>query len=191
MAHDPYSLPPDLPVPVDDGAADHLPGRAIPSVELPASDGGHVGLAEAAAGSLVLYCYPRTGPPGQPVSPAWDAIPGARGCTPQSCAFRDHHGELVQLGAQVHGLSAQLPDEQREFATRVGLPYTLLSDPGLELAAKLELPTFEFDGARLYRRLTLIARSGRIAKVFYPVFPPQQNAADVVAWLSRPDPRSR
>jgi peroxiredoxin len=179
-----YSLPSDLPIPVDDGAADHLPGRAIPSLELPASDGTHVDLAEAAAGLLVLYCYPRTGRPDEPVPPGWDEIPGARGCTPQSCAFRDHHGELVKLGARVHGLSAQPLKEQREFAARVGLPYGLLSDPALELAAALGLPTFEFEGAPLYHRLTMVARAGRITKVFYPVFPPDRNAADVVAWLS-------
>jgi peroxiredoxin len=182
---DPSTLPPDLPVPEDDGAADHLPGREIPALELPATDGGRVDLAVAAAGTLVLYCYPRTGRPDEPTPAEWDAIPGARGCTPQSCAFRDHHSDLLRLGAVVHGLSAQPLEEQQEFAQRVGLPYALLNDPGLELAAALELPTFEFEGARLYRRFTIIARAGRIAKVFYPVFPPDRNAADVVAWLSQ------
>ena len=182
---DPYVLPPDLPIPVDDGAADHLDGATVPRLSLPASSGGAIDLAAAAQDTLVLYCYPRTGRPGEPLPPGWDEIPGARGCTPQSCAFRDHFAELDALGARVLGLSAQTRPDQVEFAERVGLPYPLLSDPGLELAAALRLPTFEVAGMRLYRRLTLIARDARIVKAFYPVFPPDRNAADVVAWLSR------
>jgi peroxiredoxin len=131
-----------------------------------------------------VYCYPRTGRPGEPLPSGWDEIPGARGCTPQSCAFRDHFVELDRLGAGVLGLSAQSREDQVEFATRVRLPYPVLSDPGLALAEEIRLPTFEVAGMRLYRRLTLVARQGRIAKVFYPVFPPDQNAADVVSWLS-------
>jgi peroxiredoxin len=180
---DPYVLPPDLPEPVDDGAADHLEGAALPSLELPATSGEEIDLA-AAAGTLALYCYPRTGRPGEPLPPGWDEIPGARGCTPQSCAFRDHFAELEALGASVLGLSAQPLADQIEFARRVELPYPVLSDPGLELAEALRLPTFEVAGMRLYRRLTLIARHGEIVKVFYPVFPPDRNAADVVDWLS-------
>ena len=131
----------------------------------------------------MLYCYPRTGRPGEPMPAGWDQIPGARGCTPQSCAFRDHFAELKALAARVFGLSAQSLGDQTEFAERVGLPYTLVSDPELALAAALGLPTFEVAGMRLYRRLTLIARRREIVKVFYPVFPPDRNASDVVAWL--------
>jgi peroxiredoxin len=181
---DPYVLPPDLPEPVDDGAADHLEGAALPSLSLPATSGAQIDLAAVAEGTLVIYCYPRTGRPGEPLPPGWDRIPGARGCTPQSCAFRDHFAELEALGATVLGLSAQSLADQIEFAHRVELPYGVLSDPGLTLAEALQLPTFEISGRRLYRRLTLIARSGEIVKVFYPVFPPDRNAADVVAWLS-------
>jgi peroxiredoxin len=180
----PYLLPPDLPAPIDDGAADHLEGEAIPHLSLPSSAGEPIDLARAAHGTLVLYCYPRTGRPGQPLPEGWDEIPGARGCTPQSCAFRDHFGELERLGAKVLGLSAQPLADQVEFAERVGLPYPILSDPRLELAGALRLPTFEVAGMRLYRRLTLVARAGTIVKVFYPVFPPDRDAADVVAWLS-------
>jgi len=181
---DPYLLPPDLPVPVDDGAADHLEGAAIPALSLPSTAGEPVALAAAASGILVLYCYPRTGRPGEALPPGWDDIPGARGCTPQSCSFRDHFAELEALGAGVLGLSAQSLTDQLEFAERVGLPYPVLSDPDLELAEALRLPTFEVAGMHLYRRLTLVAREGRIVKVLYPVFPPDRNAADVVAWLS-------
>ena len=181
---DPYVLPPDLPKPVDDGAADHLEGATLPSLRLPGTGGEEIDLAAAATGTLVLYCYPRTGRPGEPLPTGWDEIPGARGCTPQSCAFRDHFAELEALGAGVLGLSAQPLADQIELAHRVGLPYPVLSDPGLKLAEALRLPTFEVAGMRLYRRLTLIARHGEIVKVFYPVFPPDRNAADVVDWLS-------
>jgi peroxiredoxin len=184
-APNPYVLPADLPVPLDDGAADHLEGLALPAVTLPSTSGADIDLAAAAAAesTLVLYVYPRTGRPGEPLPDGWDEIPGARGCTPQSCAFRDHFGELRALGADVIGLSAQSLPDQMEFAERVGLPYPILSDPELDLAGALRLPTFEVAGMRLYRRLSLIAREGRIRKVFYPVFPPDRNAADVVAWL--------
>jgi peroxiredoxin len=181
---DPYVLPPDLPVPIDDGGADHLEGAAVPALVLPSTSGEEINLESAAAGTLVLYLYPRTGRPGEPLPEGWDEIPGARGCTPQSCAFRDQFAELGSLGADVVGLSAQTPADQVEFAGRVGLPYPILSDPELELAAALRLPTFEIAGMRLYRRLTMIARDGRIEKVFYPVFPPDRNPADVVAWLA-------
>ena len=163
-SHDPTALPPDLPVPVDDGAADHLPGQPVPALTLPSTAGEPVDLAAAAAGgTLVLFCYPRTGRPGEDPPPGWDEIPGARGCTPQACAFRDHHGELAGLGARVLGLSAQSQEEQLEAAGRLGLPYPLLSDPDLKLATALRLPTFEAGGMRLYRRLTLVARAGVVA----------------------------
>jgi peroxiredoxin len=185
-SHDPTVLPPGLPVPVDDGAADHLPGQAVPALALPSTAGEPVDLAAAAAaGTLVLFCYPRTGRPGEAPPPGWDEIPGARGCTPQACGFRDHHAELAGLGARLLGLSAQPLEEQRETAGRLGLPYPLLGDPDLLLAEALRLPTFEAAGMRLYRRLTLVAREGRVAHVFYPVFPPDRNAAEVAAWLRR------
>jgi peroxiredoxin len=170
-------------VPVDDGAADHLPGAELPPLSFPATTGGAVDVREFAAETLVLYLYPRTGRPGVDVPAAWDEIPGARGCTPQACDFRDHHAELAELEADVAGLSAQTPEDQREAAERLRLPFPLLADPDLRLAAALDLPTFTFEGMRLYRRLTLVARAGRIAKVFYPVFPPDRNAEQVLAWL--------
>ena len=179
-----YALPPALPVPVDDGAADHLAGVRIPALALPSTFGGEVNLAVAAAGQAVLYCYPRTGTPGEPLPTGWDAIPGARGCTPEACAFRDHHTELAALSAQVFGISTQTTEEQREFAERVHLPFALLSDASLQLANALRLPTFTVDGLTLHRRLTLIAAGGVVTKVFYPVFPPDQHAAEVVAWLA-------
>ena len=179
------ALPPDLPVPIDDGAADHLPGMRLPRLALRSTRGKEIDLAGAAAqaGTLVLYVYPRTGTPGRPSPDGWDAIPGARGCTPQSCAFRDHTGELAKLGAQVLGLSAQPAAEQAAFAEREHLPFALLSDPDLRLAAALSLPTFEAGGMRLYKRITLVVTDGAIGKAFYPVFPPDRNAAEVLAWL--------
>jgi peroxiredoxin len=183
MSTDFSSLPADLPVPVDDGAADHLPGSDVPAVALPSTLGGELDLAEAASERVVVYVYPRTGTPGQPSPEGWDDIPGARGCTPQSCAFRDHHAELRAAGADVLGLSAQPVEEQAAFAAREQLPFALLSDPELRLAAALRLPTFEAGGMRLYKRLTLVVRDGAIAKAFYPVFPPDRDAADVLAWL--------
>jgi peroxiredoxin len=180
-----HALPPDLPAPVDDGAADGLPGRRLPALALPSTLGGELDLAQAAAaaGTLVLYVYPRTGTPGEPLPEGWDAIPGARGCTPQSCAFRDHRAELRALGADVIGLSAQPREEQQAFAAREHIPFPLLSDPRLRLAQALELPTFEAGGMRLYKRITLVAEAAEVVEAFYPVFPPDRNAADVVAWL--------
>jgi peroxiredoxin len=180
--HDPYSLPEGLPVPEDDGAADHLPGARLPSLTLESSQ-GPVDLAELGAELGVLYVYPRTGKPGVASLPGWDEFPGARGCTPQSCAFRDHAQELAELGARVAGLSAQTLDDQIEFAERTHMPYPVLADPELRAAEALGLPTFVIAGFTLYRRLALVARAGRIEKVFYPVFPPDRNAADVVAYL--------
>jgi len=184
----PYVLPDDLPVPVDDGAADHLEGAEMPAISLPTTSGDALDLRDAARGTLVLYVYPRTGRPGEPVPEGWNDIPGARGCTPQSCAFRDHFGELRALSADVLGMSAQPLSDQTEFAERVELPYPILSDLELALADALALPTFEVAGMRLYRRLTVVARAGRIVKAFYPVFPPDRNAADVVAWLQGSKP---
>jgi peroxiredoxin len=178
-----------LPVPIDDGAADHLPGAAVPAVSLPSTLGGEVDLAQVARERLVAYVYPRTGTPGQPSPPGWDDIPGARGCTPQSCAFRDARAELAAHDAALIGISTQTPDEQREFAQRERIPYPLLSDHELALAGAMGLPTFEAGGLRLYKRLTFVAERGTIVKVFYPVFPPDRNAAEVLAWLDARPPR--
>jgi len=177
-------LPADLPAPEDDGAANHLVGLEVPRLELPSTLGGVADFAGLARERLVAYVYPRTGVPGQRLPNGWDDIPGARGCTPQSCAFRDSLDEFSQLGAAVVGISAQRAAEQREFAEREHIPFPLLSDGGLSLAAELRLPTFEVEGMILYRRLTLIAEAGRIVKAFYPVFPPDRNAAEVLGWLS-------
>lgn len=186
MPSDYRSLPPDLPVPEDDGAADHLPGADVPSVRLASTMGGEVDLAAAAAGPgrLVVYVYPRTGKPGVPNIEGWDDIPGARGCTPHNAGFRDHLTDFAAFGATVVGVSAQSPEDQAEFAAREAIPYPLLSDAGLVLAAALGLPTFEAGGLTLYRRLAFVAREGRIEHAFYPVFPPDQNAADVLVWLA-------
>jgi len=178
-----HALPADLPVPEDDGGAAHLPNAAVPSIVLSATVGEPVDLAHAARGALIVYVYPKTGVPGQPLPTGWDRIPGARGCTPQSCAFRDSARELAELDVSIFGLSAQSSDEQREFAAREHIPYPLLNDSGFRLVRELRLPTFEVQGDRYYRRLTFIAQGGRITKVFYPVFPPQDNARDVIAWL--------
>lgn len=182
MSYDPRVLPADLPVPEDDGAADHLTGLALPSFQLESTH-GPLDLAREADGLLVLYVYPRTGRPGVEPPAGWDETPGARGCTPQSCGYRDRGDELRELGARVIGLSAQALEDQREAAERLGLPHPVVADPELRLAEALQLPTFDFDGQRLYKRLSLVAESGRIVKVFYPVFPPDKNAAEVLAWL--------
>ncbi len=173
------ALPPDLPVPEDDGACDGLVGQAIPSLVFQSSQ-GPVDLAELAGERLVLYVYPRAG---RTERPGWDAIPGACGCTPQACAFRDHAGELNGLGARVAGLSAQSLDEQVRFAERNHLPFPILSDEGLRLRDALGLPTFEADEDVLYKRVTIVAERAAVEKVFYPVFPPDRNAAEVMAWL--------
>jgi peroxiredoxin len=172
-----------LPAPEDDGAARHLPGLRIPSIPLPATEGSTVDLS-ALPGLTVLYAYPRTGRPVEPNPDGWDAIPGARGCTPQTCAFRDHFAELQSLGvAHLYGLSTQNTAYQRELAERLHLPFPILSDEHLVLTKALSLPTFSTNGMTLLKRLALILRDGVIEHVFYPVFPPDQNAADVVTWL--------
>lgn len=177
-------LPDNLPVPEDDGAAEHLPGRPMPALELAATDGSTVALAGLGPGRTVLYLYPMTGRPGVPLPERWDEIPGARGCTPESCGFRDHHAELREAGARaVYGLSSQSTEYQREAAQRLALVFPLVSDPGLALARALALPTFVADGERLYRRLTMIVTDGAIEHVFYPVFPPDGHASEVLTWL--------
>ncbi len=175
-------LPTNLPVPEDDGAANHLVGQTLPAVALPSTSGDTVNLADL-VGDVVIYIYPMTGKPDVALPEGWEAIPGARGCTPQSCSFRDHYAELVGLGASVYGLSTQTTDDQREAKEHLGLPYDLLSDVDLVLEDALALPTFTAEGTERYKRLTLIAKDGDIVKVFYPVFPPDRNAADVVTWL--------
>ena len=177
-----YTLPDDLPAPLDDGACDHLTGLPVPAVTLESS-AGQISLRELAVDLAVLYVYPRTGRPDRPVPAGWDAIPGARGCTPQSCAYRDHADELAALGARVAGLSAQTLDDQLEFAERNRMPFPVIADPERRLGAALRLPTFEIAGLTLYKRITLVARDATIVKVFYPVFPPDANAGDVLAWL--------
>jgi len=185
---DMYTLPDDLPVPRDDGACDHLAGMVLPSIPLSTTDGEKVDLS-LLRGRSVVYVYPRTGRPDLPTSAAWDAIPGARGCTPQSCGFRDHYAELRSLGASaVFGLSTQTTDYQREAVERLHLPFALLSDSDLVFTRTLRLPTFEFEPYReesstLLKRMALVIRDGRIEKVFYPVFPPDRNAGDVTDWL--------
>lgn len=177
-----HALPPDLPVPLDDGACDHLPGLRVPSVPLAATDGEAVDLS-ALHGRSVVYIYPRTGRPDQEMPDGWNAIPGARGCTPQSCAYRDHHAELRALGARVFGLSTQETPDQREAGDRLHLPFPLLSDAALAFAGALHLPTFEVAGMTLIKRLTLIVTDSVIERVFYPVFPPDADAGRVIAWL--------
>jgi peroxiredoxin len=175
-------LPADLPVPVDDGACDHLPGMRLPSLALTATDGTTVNLSTL-PGRTIVYVYPRTGRPDQPLPTGWDAIPGARGCTPQSCAYRDVAAELGTLGARIFGLSTQDTAYQQEAVARLHLPFSLLSDERLALTTALSLPTFEVDGMTLIKRLTLIVNDGAIETVFSPVFPPDADAANVAAWL--------
>ena len=182
-AHDPTFLPPDIPVPQDDGAARHLAGMKLPDLALPATSGDEVNLARL-SGRTVLYIYPRTGVPGVDAPPGWDDIPGARGCTPQSCGFRDHFAELKGLGvANLFGLSTQDTAYQREAAERLHLPFAILSDAKLALTRALKLPTFTAAGMTLLKRMALVIDDGTIAAVFYPVFPPDKNAAEVIAWL--------
>jgi peroxiredoxin len=180
-----FPLPPGLPRPVDDGAASHLQGMPLPEIRLQSTQGRMVDLAALGANRTIIYCYPMTGVPGKPLPEGWDLIPGARGCTPQSCGFRDHHQELLQLGAAVFGLSTQSTEYQRELAERLHLPFEVLSDAAFKFCDALRLPTFEVNGTRLLKRLTLIVRDGRIEHVFYPVFPPNESATEVIDWLRR------
>jgi len=180
--HDPTFLPPDIPVPQDDGAARHLTGMKLPDIALAATSGPAVNLSRL-KGRTVLYVYPRTGVPGVDAPPGWDDIPGARGCTPQSCGFRDHFAELKALGvAGVYGLSTQDTGYQREAAERLHLPFPILSDADLKLARAIDLPTFSTSGMTLFKRMALVIDDGTIVKAFYPVFPPDKNAQEVVVW---------
>jgi peroxiredoxin len=182
-----YALPPDLPVPVDDGACDHLAGSSLPQLAMPSTGGGVVVLPQVDSEWLVVYCYPRTGLPDQDPPgglAAWDAIPGARGCTPQACSYRDHHAGLVRLGATVYGVSTQETAYQQEVVRRLHLPYDLLSDANLEFSRSLRLPTFTVADCTVIKRLTFIARNGRIEKAFYPVFPPDADAPRILRFLA-------
>ena len=175
-------------MPEDDGACDHLMGMDLPSIPLTSTSGETVDLS-VLTGRTVVYCYPMTGRPDRELPKGWDDIPGARGCTPQSCGFRDRHAGIEGLGARIFGLSTQDTAYQQEAVERLGLPFDLLSDEGLSFARVLSLPTFESDGRTMINRLTLVADDGKIQKVFYPVFPPGENADEVATWLSR-NPRA-
>jgi peroxiredoxin len=175
-------LPTDLPVPHDDGACNHLVGIALPNIPLVATDGSMVNLSQL-PGRLVIYCYPMTGQPNVPLPEGWDQIPGARGCTPQSCAYRDHYQELQALNADVFGLSVQSTDYQREMATRLHLPFLVLSDAQYQFQKALNLPMFEAAGMTLLKRVTLIANQGRIEAVHYPIFPSDSDPAWVLDYL--------
>ena len=183
VLHNPMVLPDNLPVPQDDGAARHLTGAALPDFALPGTDGSEINLARL-KGRTVVYVYPRTGEPGKPSPEGWDAIPGARGCTPQSCGFRDHFAEIKRLGVvHLHGLSTQTTDYQREAAERLHLPFAILSDAELRLTRALKLPTLEVEGMVLLKRMAWVINDGVITHLFYPVFPPDKNAEEVIAWL--------
>jgi len=181
--HDPTNLPPDIPAPQDDGATRHLTGMKLPDLALPATSGEAVILARL-GGRTVVYIYPRTGVPGIDPPDGWDMIPGARGCTPQSCSFRDHFADLKRLGvAHLFGLSTQDTAYQQEAVARLHLPFQILSDEQLTLTRTLNLPTFTAAGMTLLKRMAWVIDDGVITKVFYPVFPPDRSAADVVAWI--------
>lgn len=183
MADDPRHLPADLPSPVNDGACDHLVGLSMPDLRLASIDGGSLNLADLGRGWIVIYVYPGTGIPGIEMPEGWDAIPGARGCTPQSCSYRDDYSQLQELGVDVCGLSAQTTDAQREFAAREHIPFPLLSDPHREVGRALDLPVFSVGGGILYRRVTLIIHEHQIAHVRYPVFPPNEDATQTLREL--------
>lgn len=183
MRDDFLRLPEGLPIPADDGAGDHLAGMAMPSIALASTAGSAVNVADASRPLAVFFFYPRTGRPDEPTPQNWDEIPGARGCTPQSCAYRDLHAEFDALGAAVYGVSTVSHAHQAEFAARMRMTMPHLSDERSELVRALRLPTFEWGGARFVRRLALVAERGKIARAFYPAFPPDQNAPTVLRWL--------
>ena len=176
-------LPPNLPVPKDDGGCRHLPGMTMPSVWLMSTSNRRVDLGKLTAPRTIIYCYPMTGQPGKALPDGWDDIPGARGCTLETCSFRDLHTELTKLNTGVYGVSVQSTDYQQEMVTRLKVPYEVLSDENMEFARALRLPTFTAGGMTLIKRLTLVVRAGRIEHVFYPIFPPDKHADDVLAWL--------
>jgi peroxiredoxin len=177
-----HTLPEDLPRPENDGAADHLLNAAVPPIPLQSTTGDTIRLDQLDK-RTVLFCYPRTGRPDEELPSGWNAIPGARGCTPEACGFRDAHAQFADLGVRVLALSTQSPEYQLEMAGRLHLPFPVLSDERLELTNALRLPTFETSGWTLLKRLTLVIDDGRISHVFYPVFPPDSHAAGVLDWL--------
>lgn len=188
--HNPNVLPAGIPAPQDDGGARHLKGMRLPDLALAATDGAGVNLSKL-KGRTVLYIYPRTGRPGVDLPAGWDAIPGARGCTPQSCSFRDHATDLTRLGvAHLYGLSTQDTAYQQEAATRLHLPFALLSDEHLQLTTALKLPTFVTSGMTLLKRMAMVIDDGVITYVFYPVFPPDKSAEEVVQWLKETGTRA-
>ena len=178
-------LPPNLPVPQDDGGCRHLTGMRLPDLALPSTRSRPVNLARITAPRLVLYAYPMTGRPGVTLPQGWDDIPGARGCTLETCGFRDHHADLARLQTEVLGVSTQTTEYQQEMVDRLKVPFEVLSDAEFRLVEALRLPTFTAGGMRLIKRLTIVASAGRIEHVFYPVFPPDKHAAEVIAWLKR------
>lgn len=178
-----FNLPNDLPVPKDDGACVHLEGMSVPSIELRSTDDRFVDLSVEAKNPTVIFFYPKTGEPTKPAPPDWDLIPGARGCTPQSCGFRDIYSEFQENGFKVYGASSQTSEYQKEFVSRNHIPFEILSDADFLLTDEIKLPTFTYDGVRLIKRLALVLNKGRIEKVFYPVFPPDKNAKTVLNWI--------
>jgi peroxiredoxin len=178
-------LPPNLPRPKDDGGARHLKGMVLPDVELPSTANRRVNLSKVSAPRVVIYAYPMTGRPDRQLPRGWDDIPGARGCTPETCGFRDHHKDLAKLQTEVFGVSTQDTPYQQEMVKRLEVPFEVLSDEHMELTRALKLPIFTVEGMTLLKRLTLVARNARIEHVFYPVFPPDQHAVEVIAWLKK------
>jgi len=176
-------LPPNLPVPKDDGGARHLTGMSLPDLELPSTANRKVNLSKVTAPRIVVYAYPMTGRPDRKLPQGWDDIPGARGCTPETCGFRDHHKDLAKLRAEVFGVSTQSTEYQQEMVKRLEVPFEVLSDEHFALTDALRLPTFTVEGMRLIKRLTLVVRNNEIEHVFYPVFPPDKHAEEVIAWL--------
>ncbi|WP_347374579.1 peroxiredoxin [Aequorivita sp. Q41] len=179
-------LPANLPKPVDDGKCNHLLGMEIPTIKLWATDGKQVELANFKE-NLVIYCYPMTGRPDTELPNGWEEIPGARGCTPQACSFRDHYSELKTLQFEVFGISTQSSEYQKEVSERLHLPYVLLSDDNLKFVSALKLPTFQVGQMELIKRLTLIFKKGKVVKYFYPVFPPDENINQVIRWINNND----
>ena len=179
-----YGLPDNLPVPVDDGSAEHLAGRTLPALSLPASDGTVVQLDQVSDGRWLIFVYPTTGIPGQELPLGWDQIPGARGCTTEACGFRDNFADLLDAGLDaIYGLSSQQSRYQHELVERLRLPYPMLSDRSFALEQSLGLPTFEVGASTFYKRLTMVIRKTTIEHVFYPIFPPNEHARDVLAWI--------
>lgn len=179
------TLPPSLPVPVEDGASRHLVGVPLPNIELRSTADRWVTLTRISAPRVIVYCYPMTGVPGKPLPAGWDEIPGARGCTPETCGFRDHYKELLKLGAEVFGMSTQATSYQQEMVNRLHVPFEVLSDEHLRFTRAMRLPTFVAHGMVLLKRLTLVVSDNRVEKVFYPVFAPDAHAEEVVNWLTR------